>query len=227
MKVSLQAVLLLIFCLSIFSTRDIIVSDATQPNKGDQQIEEVLYLPSGKGLNFLSFGYKNSLSNLLWFNTVNYFGKHYRGDRSYEWLGHMCGLVTDLNPQAHHVYEFCSLMLAWEAGAHEEGIALLGKGIERNPDYWRNYYLRGMLKMLFSDQSESIILDFSTAARLPDAPYFLASIAGKKMAELQNTETASEFLINIIENSDSDIVREALIKRLEEIHDKFNSGEGI
>jgi len=214
MKVSLLSALLLTFCVSIYFTRDILANYSTEV---DQQIEEVLYLPSGKGLNLLSFGYKNSIANLLWFNTVNYFGKNYKGDRSYKWLGHMCGLVTDLNQQAHHVYEFCSLMLAWEAGAYEESIELLGKAIERNPGYWRNYYLRGMLRMLFANDDEGTLSDFSTAARLPNAPHFLASIAGKKIAELQSPETASEFLINIIENSDSDIVREALIKRLEDI----------
>src|SRR5204863_759985 len=70
--------------------------------KENSHYEEILYVPNGTGLRFMSFGYTNILANLLWFNTINYFGKHYRADRNYKWLGHMCGLVTELDPHAIH-----------------------------------------------------------------------------------------------------------------------------
>ena len=89
-----------------------------QLSESDEQ--EVLYLPSGKGLEFISFGYKNFFSDILWFKTISYFGKHFGDDKNYKWLGHMCNLVTDLNPNALHVFRFCSNMLSWESEKPKE-----------------------------------------------------------------------------------------------------------
>lgn len=62
--------------------------------------EELLYFPKGDKLSLVSLGFDNAVSNVLWFNTVSYFGKHYREDQRYHWLSHMCNVITDLDPSA-------------------------------------------------------------------------------------------------------------------------------
>ena len=178
--------------------------------------EEVLYLPSGKGLKFLSFGYSNALGSLLWFKTISYFGKHYRSDQEYRWLNHMCTLVQQLNPGEKAVVDFCSLMLSWEEDKPEEAIAILTRGIEAHPDYWRFRYLRGFNYLYFLKDEEKAEKDFVAAVSLPDADKFIINLATRMMASNRSPEAAVNFLVQMVGQSKNATERAALAHRLQE-----------
>ena len=183
---------------------------------------ESLYLPKKEAVEIISLGYKNFVSHIIWFNTISYFGKHYKTDARYTWLSHMCELVTSLNPKAVHVYNFCSTMLSWEGKSPEKSISLLSKGIEANPDKWEFYYLRGFNHMYFLKDNLSAQKDFQKGATLPDAPIFLTRLATKKMALLDKPEEAISFLSNMIRNSKDPNQKAALQFRLEQVVDDLN-----
>lgn len=182
-----------------------------------KQHDEVLYLPSGKGLKFLSFGYRNALAHSLWFNTISYFGKHYKSDRDYKWLNHMCNLVADLNPKMMHVYDFCSLMLAWEANYPKESVKILDKAILAYPNEWKFPYLRGMSYMIFLKDIDRAKEDFILSSRLPGAHHLVMRLAARNISLTDRKESAIEFLEEMIKNSKQESERDALIRKLEEI----------
>ncbi len=180
------------------------------------QSQEVLYLPNGEALELISFGYKNLLSDILWFNTISYFGKHHKGDKNIRWLFHMCDLVTTLNPQATYVYEFGATMLAWEGEDVVSSTKLLDKAINTYPQNWKFYYLRGFNYMYFDKNEESAKNDFIKASQLPDAPPLVARLAAKKVARLDNPEEALEFLREMILEAKDPVARSALVERYKE-----------
>ncbi len=176
--------------------------------------QELLYFPKGEHLKAVSFGFQNALSNYLWFQTVNYFGKHYREDQNYYWLSHMCNVITDLDPYHKELYEFCSYLVAWENKNTVAGQKLLSKGIQFNPKYWRFYYLRGMNHVMFDKDEVAARDDFIAASKAPDAPFFVNSLATKQIANLNNPETAVSFLIEMIENAKDPNQKRALEEHL-------------
>ena len=182
---------------------------------------EMIYLPSGRGLDLLSFGYQNALAHSLWFNAINYFGKHYRGDQKYEWLDHYCNLVTDLAPRSKDYYHFCGTILSWEANNIEASISILSKAINAFPDDWIFYYLRGFTKAFFSGDNEGAKADFIDSAQRPGANPIVIRLASKKIASTQGHEDAVEFLKNAIELAQDPSTKSILENRLEElIHKK-------
>ena len=191
------------------------------------QDEEVLYLPNGQALQFISFGYQNALSQLLWFNTISYFGKHYQRDRNYRWLAHMCDLVTTLNPLADHTYLFCSTMLAWEASDPSTAIALLSKAISVNKTNWYWYYLRGFDSLFFLKDKVRAREDFTTASTLPGHPYFVTRLAARTVEELESTEAAVEFLRNMLEKTSDPSAHAALRGRLEKLEREALKQRGV
>lgn len=202
--------------LTAFSRTKLVECAGLSPaNK--EQIREVLYLPNGKGLQFVSFGFQNALSQILWFNTINYFGKHYAHDRNYHWLGHMCNLVTDLNPQALHTYRFCSLMLAWEANFPENAIELLNKAIKYHPNNWELLYLRGATRLIFLNDNTNAKSDLIQAARLPNAHPLVVRLAAKKISTIDHPSTALQFLEEIIAETKDPKTLKALKRRANEI----------
>ena len=178
---------------------------------------EVLYLPSREGVEALAFGYKNFLSSLLWIKTISYFGRHYREDGVYKWLGHMCDLVTALNPRAEHAYLFCSMMLSWEANQATKSEALLTRAIDTFPQNWRYYYHRGFNRMHFLHDAKGAKDDFIAASILPEAPVFVATLASKKLAELEDPAEAVQFLERTIEATSDPTERAVLQYKLEKL----------
>ncbi|HMO01651.1 MAG TPA: hypothetical protein PKD37_03040 [Oligoflexia bacterium] len=183
----------------------------------DDNKAEVLYLPSGRALELISFGYDHAVGNYLWFHLINYFGKHYNQDQYYPWFNHMCDLITQLNRSAKFIYEFCATMLSWEIGLPEESDKIINRGLDVYSNYWRFYYLRGMNAMLFLDDQEKAKDDFILASKQPYAPNFLARIAAKKIAELENFQVAIGFLSEMINNTNNELEKKALQEKLKQL----------
>lgn len=180
------------------------------------------YLPNESAVELVSLGYKIPVGNFLWFHTINYFGKHYQSDKDYRYLNHMCKLVTKLNPKANDVYEFCSLIVAYETSNYKQGIELLDFAIQHTPDHWRYYYLRGMLYMMFGKDPRKAQYNFAEGAKQPEAPAFLVTMAARQLADYDTPETAIEFLEDAIKNAKDQTQKKALIERRTDVIESIN-----
>lgn len=210
----IKIVLVLAFSISLAAFSR---SNLTPPSDEFELEREILLMPNGKAVQFMSFGYSNLFGDLLWFKTISYFGKHYKGDRSYPWLYHMCDLVTSLNPHASWAYEFCGMMLPWEGGEFEKGIKILTKAIDHDPTNWKYPYLRGFLYLYFLKNEVLAKEDFVRSSRLPGVHPVVVRIAAKKMSLLDDPETATEFLNDILEGTNDPSARKAIQDRIDEI----------
>lgn len=181
---------------------------------------EGLYLPKLEALEIVSFASRNVLAHVLWFNTVNYFGKHFRGDKNYTWLAHMCKTTTALNPKASHIFEFCGLMLSWEAGKHNLADDILRDYEKAYPQEWRPLYLQGMAAAIFSKDAHKAKELFLRAAKLPNAPAFVARLASDKIASLEDPDMAIAFLRSMIKRSSDENQKKALKKKLKKLKKK-------
>jgi hypothetical protein len=207
-------IMLLLACL--YSLRTLIPL-----NRGFAQLQsterEALYLPSMRGIRAATFGFQNVAAHLLWFKTIDYFGKHYVTDKNYTWLAHMCSLVTSLSPRSSHVYGFCSTMLAWEAHQPKQAIEILDAASGALPNDWRFPYLRGMTRLLFLSDARTAHADFIESALKPNAHSIVKRLAAKALAQENNPHTAVEFLDEMISQEQDPNARKALVDRRLEI----------
>ena len=178
------------------------------------QADEALYLPSVDKVRLVTLGFDNMAGDLFWFDTINYFGKHFQHDNIYTWLAHRCELVTDLDPKARHAYEFCATMLAWIAKQPEVSAKLLTKAIEHEPGYWRYHYLRGFTNWYFLDNRELAASDLATAAQLPGTPPFVGGLASRLLSDGQSPEAAIGFLKELISKAQDSNSKRALEEKL-------------
>ena len=176
--------------------------------------ETPLYLPSAQYLKPISFGFENFLSDVLWFHTLNYFGRQISNRENLQWFAHMCTLVSDLDPKALHVYEFCGTLLSWVAKEPEASNAVLTKGIEAFPEYWRLRYLKAFNAWYFLNDQQNAAMLLREAATLPDAPGFLASLASRLLATSHDPRTAVQFLSEVLRNTSNPSARDAILDKL-------------
>ncbi len=173
-----------------------------------------LYLPASGYVRLVTLGFDHFFSNLLWFNTLSYFGEHFAGDKDYRWLAQRCELVASLEPQARHVYEFCTSLLAWVANQPGKSAEMLAQAIATEPAYWRYRYLRGFIYWYFLNRIDLAKQDLTEAAKLPDAPPFIASLASRMMVSEDDPETAIMFLRDLTTNTKDKNAKKALRGKL-------------
>lgn len=173
-----------------------------------------LYLPHAKYVRLVTLGYDTFFSKVLWFNTINYFGKQFAGSHDYRWLGDMCDLVTVLDPKANHAVEFCGTLLAWVAKEPAKAVAILSRGIENDSSRWRYFYLRGFAYWYFLERLDLAKDDFLAATNIPGAPSFLASMASRLVAENNGPTLARQFLEEMVANTPDPAAQKALKSKL-------------
>lgn len=209
---SAAVVLLVCICLSILHNSRVALRQSSL--KSSSHTDEPLYLPSAEYVKLITLGFDAFASHILWFETISYFGKHYRGDQDYHWLGEMCHIVTKLNQRALHVYEFCGTLLSWVAKDVDASDSVLTEGIKTNPGEWKLWYLRGFNQWYFRGRRDLASSDLARAANLPGSPPFLASMASRLITDSDGPASAVAFLADMLKRTKDDSVRQVLEDRL-------------
>lgn len=179
--------------------------------------EDPVYLPDVRFLRLVSLGYHNALADVLWFRTINYFGKQFRGQRLYPWLARMCDAVTDLDPRAEHVYAFAGFILPWEAQMPDDGIRLLEKGVEQFPDSWQLHYYLGFTHFYFKDDLAGALPHLRRAAELPGAHPYVSRLAAMVYSQQYGTAMAREFLEDLGQSGAGSGMENVIRERLKDV----------
>lgn len=179
-------------------------------------LAQPIYLPQAQYLQPMALGWRNALADVLWFRTISYFGQHYRSDRTYPWLAHMCDLVTDLDPRAEHVYRFAGVILPWEANQVDAGIRLLEKGLRQFPESWQLHYHLGFHHYFFKNDNDAALSHLREAMALPGAHPAVARLAAVLATEQYGPETTLAFLDAMRRDVDSGDVREVVVEHMRE-----------
>jgi len=194
-------------------------SDARLAAQRDRQARAaaLIYLPPTPFLRAVALGYQHALADVLWFRTISYFGEHYRSDRLYPWLAAMCAAVTDLDPQAEHVYRFGGVLLPWEANRVDDGIALLEKGARNLPRSWQLRYMLGFSYYFFADDLAAASRTLRSATLLPGAPDYVMRLATIISAAHQGPDSVIEFLSELERSERGGVYNAALHQRIQQL----------
>ena len=156
--------------------------------------EEALYL-TGKQLRRLSPGFEDLMADLYWLRTVQYYGsQRIWGGGHYELLAPLIDVVIDLDPRLEIAYRYGAIFLSEKppvgAGDPQAGVAILEKGVRNNPLNWRLRQDLGFLLFTFLGDAKRGADVLMEAARLPDAPFWLESLAAQIVYRGGDRETS-------------------------------------
>ncbi len=189
-------------------------------------VENLLYLPAGPHLEFLSLGFRNLYADALWMRAIGYFGEHALGDRSYPWLFHILDQATTLDPQFRFPYYFGGITLAVAAEHAEESVRLLEKGIVRYPGDWRFPFYKGFSHFYYLQDPQRAADCMRLAASLPGSPSYLPRLAASLLAEAGRLETAIRFLETMAEGAQDEWVRVGIYEKIAQLR-AGNVPEGV
>jgi tetratricopeptide (TPR) repeat protein len=174
-----------------------------------RQTPEMLWMPSGKILRALSLGHNGLLGHIYWTRAVQYFGRQ-RILRKFEYplLAPLLDITVALDPQLIVAYRFGGVFLSapppYGAGEPEKAIALLRRGIEANPDYWRFWHDLAFIYYWELKDYPAASAAYLEGSKNPDAAPWVKVMAAVIEQKGGDRET-SRFLWAEIYNSTEDV----------------------
>jgi tetratricopeptide (TPR) repeat protein len=172
------------------------------------QERDELVLRSGKLVKEMSLEYAPLMADIYWTRVVQYYGeKRAQHDSNFELLWPLLDLTTTLDPNLLVAYRFGSTFLSEPsprgAGDPAQGIELLQRGIQANPDYWRFYEDLGFVYYFELKDYARASAAFAEGSKNPDAQIWMKIMAARIAAEGESLET-SVFLWNEVYQTTKD-----------------------
>ncbi len=179
--------------------------------------EQLAYLPKGDYLKLAVLGYRQVVADLIWLQAVQHIGAKRDTQLGYTWTYHAVDVLTDLDPTFVPPYQATGLFLGVLVGRHEEGLAILSKGLRHNPSNWQLPFLAGYISYYERCDAVGAGEFFRMAAKVPGSPAYLPQLAARMTVESGDPTAALEFLDRFSRSVADERVREALFQRMKEI----------
>ena len=144
-----------------------LLQGAAGSKMGGSREEELLYYPSGIFVRQAALGYETAAADIAWLRGVQYYGEHRVTDQKYDLIGHVMGIVSELDPQFVQPYVFGGFVLAQEMKQPERGLDLLERGMRANPEDWELAFETGFLHYVCRHDYAAAARYFTRASRLP------------------------------------------------------------
>lgn len=214
---------LLCFVLAIGAHHHIYKSYSSKNPKFNQ----ILYLPSGKYLKSLSFGYEALVADFVYLWSIQYFTGH---NVRMEYLPPTYQIIIDLDPQYLDAYQTGALLLFYEVRNPKAALAILDQGLANNPDEWilptdAGFYCSHDLKNYALAAKY-----FKKASRIYDSPTLLKELLATMQYNIGNTEYTYRLWKEIYAETDRPTVKQAAFQHLHDLKvviDRENLQKGI
>lgn len=95
----------------------------------------IIYIPSGKYLKLVTFGYSSLLADLIYLWAIQYYGDPSIPDR-FRYFEHIFSIISELDPRYIDPYEVAALIALYDARDINLAIKMLDMGYSKNPDMW-------------------------------------------------------------------------------------------
>jgi hypothetical protein len=185
---------------------------------------QILYLQSGPVLRRLAGAFAPLAADVYWIRAIQYYGGHKlrqgpttTGD-SYELLYPLLDLTTSLDRRFNIAYRFGSIFLSEPhpngAARPDLAIKLLEKGLRERPDRWEYLQDIGFVHYWYDHDYRAAAESFNRAADIPDAPWWLRSLAATTMAKGGDRQSSRVMWQAILESAEVDFQRKDAEHRL-------------
>jgi tetratricopeptide (TPR) repeat protein len=138
-------------------------------------------------------------------------------DRKYEWLGHVFGILTSLDPRFTGAYHFGAITLAWDAAKPHEALDFLTTGMKTNPMSWQIPFDAGFICYMLLRDYDRASTYFEVASKMPNAWFVLARWAAIAKAKAGDFETARQMWLDILKGTENRALKALVVRQLKNL----------
>lgn len=180
----------------------------------EKVIQELTYFPSGRFIREVSLEYRGLAADWVWLRAIQYYGLHMMTDRRYDWLGHVFGILTTLDPRFIGAYHFGAITLAWDAHQPTEGIRLLVEGMKASPMSWQLPFDAAFISYMVTKDYEAASTLFEIASRLPNAWFIAGRWAAVARGKARDFAAARQMWLDIYNGTGNKALRSLVVRQL-------------
>jgi len=178
---------------------------------------DTLYLPSGRFIETASLGYRELVSDFVWFQAVQYYGGYRREEHNLRYFEGLVNIVTDLDPHFAFAYIFGAVVLASDMDSFRDGVGLLRKGMGSNPQNgWLPFEL-GFLSYVNAHDDSMAARYFELASKLPGGGDRAKRFAAFVYSRSGSTENSIRMWEELLRTSDEPFMKDLARHYIEEL----------
>lgn len=173
----------------------------------------IIYLPSGKYLKHMTFGYSGLVADIIYLWAIQYYGTYEIADR-FQYLQHIFSIIAELDPKYVDPYEVGALIAIYDAHDAELAFKILDMGLEKNPDMWIFPFQAGHIAQMNLKDFEKAREYYRKAMEIPGAPPIVKRLYANASFRTMNYQEAWEMWKEVYETSEEDWVKEIAYNHL-------------
>ncbi|MDY0213414.1 MAG: hypothetical protein RBR06_10460 [Desulfuromonadaceae bacterium] len=167
----------------------------------------------------LAMGYQGLLSDYEFLRAMTFYGdrsikQQQMSSADWDFFAYSLDVVTDLDPYFLDPYVLGEGLLTWDTQRYETANALLRKGMRYRTWDWQLPYYVGFNHFYFLSDYATGSDYLMQAAKIPDSPAFLATLAARLAYYGGKSKTAVFFLQQMLAETNSEALRQRMGKRL-------------
>jgi len=147
------------------------------------------------------FGSRPIIGDIEYISFLQYYGDKDNSQTKYKDLYKYINDITDIDPNFTFAYSYGSAILAWNLFRYDEAVAVIRKGIEFNPTFWKlRLYLGAIIYRQKGDTVNYIKL-LEEAMRFEDHPAMIERILGNIYMLYKTPDEAAAYWVKIYKES--------------------------
>jgi hypothetical protein len=177
-----------------------------------------VFLPKPDLLKLAALGFDSVISDYYWIQALYKVGGTKQRPEEYaSYIANIIDVVTTLDPYVGHPYRFAAIWLTGSEESVRTGNDLLRRGIEYHPLDWRNHFYLGFNQFYYLDENEEAAESLERCIQLEGSPAYLPRLVARLRSETSSLETASIFMSEMMNSTESEEERAVYQSSLDEI----------
>jgi tetratricopeptide (TPR) repeat protein len=183
----------------------------------------IIYIPSGKYLNKMSFGYQSVLADVIYLWAIQYYSDTAVPDR-YRNLDHIFSIIAELDPHYQDPYLTGALIAVYEARDLDLAFKILDRGMERNPDQWLFPFEAGHYAQIFKKDFDLARKYFARAMDLPGAPTIARRLYANAAYRTQDLDAAWKTWLDVYQTAPDERIKKIASNHLYQVKGAIDIG---
>jgi tetratricopeptide (TPR) repeat protein len=183
----------------------------------------IIYIPSGKFLQYATFGYRALAADLIYLWAIQYYSTPTIDDR-FNYLDHIFAIISELDPQYIDPYETGALIATAEARDISLAFKILDDGIAKNPQQWLLPFEAGHIAMMNLKNFDLAKDYFKKCMDLPGAPEFTRRLYANALYKRGDIETSWQTWLEIYKTATDERTKKIASNHLYQVKSAVDTG---
>jgi len=176
----------------------------------------IIYIPSGKYLKRVSFGYQSAMADAIYLWAIQYYSDTSIPNR-YQNLDHIFGIISELDPSYEDPYLTGALIAVYEARDPDLAFKILDRGMRQNPGKWLFPFEAGHYALLFKKDNALAQKYFERAMNLPGAPPVARRLYANAAFRSQDLDTAWKTWLDVYQTAPDERIKKIASNHLYQV----------